>query len=268
MQEDSTNSDSPVVYSLTTQDTTFVLTKTREMALCSYTLFRTEHPKLFILETNRGDTPSNWKQISMENLDIFAYMNSKFVYIEKHIRQQMISLHHNVMQQKCELERQVITNALSFVTLQPDEFAYRLMKGLGYMAVTAGKAIFRIKCIPIDAIVRRPKKCYTELSITVRNTNMFLTPKFRILTKVRNQQECNHEMPTLYQIEDTWVQISPDPQVRQLQFQQLKPMAQLTWSYLTPRPLAVSGIYLEKDYENISCFPRKNQPCLTLLPEA
>ncbi|XP_039315264.1 uncharacterized protein LOC120359894 [Solenopsis invicta] len=80
---------------------------------------------------------------------------------------------------------------------------------------------------------------------------MFLTPKSRILTKVGNQRECNHEMPTLYRIEDTWVQMSPDPQVRQLPPQQLKPMAQLTWSYLTPGPLAVSGIYSEKDIERL-----------------
>ncbi|XP_039303011.1 uncharacterized protein LOC120357192 [Solenopsis invicta] len=125
------------------------------------------------------------------------------------------------------------------------------MKGPGYMAVTAGETIFVIKCIPIDAIVRRPKECYTELPVTVHNTSMFLTPKSRILIKVGNQRECNHEMPTLYRIEDTWVQMSPDPQVRQLPPQQLKPMAQLTWSYMTPGPLAVSGIHSEKDIERL-----------------
>ncbi|XP_039315382.1 uncharacterized protein LOC120359965 [Solenopsis invicta] len=251
LQEDPNDPYSPVIYSLITQDITFALTKTREFPLCGYVLFRTEHPKLFVLETKRGDAPSIRKQIPMQNLDIFAYVNSKFVYVEKHIKQQMISLYHNVMQQKCELERQVITNALSFATLQPDEFAYRLMKGPGYMAVTAGEAIFVIKCIPIEATVRRPKECFTELPVTVRNSSMFLTPKSRILTKVGNQRECNHEMPTLYRIEDTWVQLSPDPQVRQTSPQQLKPMAQLTWRYLTPGPLAVSGIYSEKDIERL-----------------
>lgn len=251
MQENQAKSDSPVVYSLITQDTTFALTRTRELPLCGYVLFRTEHPKLFILETKRGDAPSSRKQIPMQNLDIFAYVNSKFVYVEKHIRQQMVSLYHNVMQQKCELERQVITNTLSFATLQPDEFAYRLMKGPGYMAVTAGEAIFIIKCIPIDAVVRRPKECYIELPVTMHNTSLFLTPKSRILTKVGNQRECNREMPTLYRIEDTWIQLSPEPQVRQLPPQQLKPLGQLTWKYLTPGPLAVSGIYSEKDIERL-----------------
>lgn len=96
----------------------------------------------------------------MDNLDIFAYINSKFVYVEKHIRHQMISLYHNVMQQKYELEKQVITNALSFATFQPDEFAYCLVKGLGYMA---GEVIYVIKCISVEVTVRRTKDCYVEL---------------------------------------------------------------------------------------------------------
>lgn len=218
--QENNNINSAVVYSLTTQDITFALTKTKEQPLCEYTLSQTEHPKLFILETKSDAIPHSGS-IPMDNLDIFAYMNSKFVYVEKHIRHQMISLYHNVMQQKCELERQVITNALSFAALQPDEFAYRLMKGPGYMAVTAGEAIYVIKCIPVEVTVRKTTECYAELPITLRNSTLFLTPKSRILTKFGNQRDCSFELPTLYRIEDTWVQFTPDPQVRQLLPQQL-----------------------------------------------
>lgn len=240
-----------IVYSLITQDITFALTKTREQQFCGYTLIHTEHPKLFILETTKRDSLQHQGPIPMENLDIFTYMNSKFVYVEKHIRHQMTSLYHNVMQQKCELERQVITNALSYATLQPDEFAYRLMKGPGYMAVTAGEAIYVIKCIPVDVTVRRTKECYTELPVVQRNNSVFLTPKSRILTKYGNQRDCSFELPTLYRIEDTWVQFTPDPQVRQLSPQQLQPMTSLSWKYLTPGPLASSGIYSEADIKRL-----------------
>jgi len=174
--------------------------------------------------------------------DIFAYMNSKFLYVEKHVRHQMTSLCRNVMQQKCELERQVITNVLSFATLQPDEFAYRLMKGPGYMIVTTGEATQVIKCIPVDVIVRKTKECYTELPVTVRNSSFFLTPKSRIITKFGNQRECSYELPTMYRIEDTWVQFTPNAQVRQSTPQQLQPMTTLSWKYLTQGSLAVSGI--------------------------
>lgn len=242
---------SPDIYSLTTQDITFALTKTKEQPLCGYTLLRTEHPKLFILEARQGDTFATKGSISVDNLDIFTYMNSKFVYVEKHIRHQMTSLYHNVMQQKCELERQVITNALSFATLQPDEFAYRLMKTPGFMAVTTGEAVQIIKCIPVEVIVRSTKECYTELPIIVRNSSYFLTPKSRIITKIGNERECSYELPTLYRIEDTWVQFTPRAQTRQLPPQQLRPLATLNWNYLTPGPLAISGIYSQHDIEKL-----------------
>ncbi|KAL6417424.1 hypothetical protein ACFW04_012756 [Cataglyphis niger] len=249
--DDTINSVSPIIYSLTTEDITFALTKTKEQPLCGYTLLCTEHPKLFILETKKGDTFASRGIISVDNLDIFAYMNSKFVYVEKHIRHQMTSLYHNVMQQKCELERQVITNALSFATLQPDEFAYRLMKGPGYMAVTTGEVTHIVKCIPVDVTVRRTGECYTELPVTVRNISLFLTPKSRVITKLGNQRECSYELPTIYRIEDTWVQFTPEPQVRQLPPQQLRPLTTLSWDYLTPGPLAISGIYSKKDIEKL-----------------
>jgi len=54
--------------------------KTTELPLCGYTLLRTEHPKLFILEAKPGNTFANRGIIPVNNLDIFTYMNSKFVY--------------------------------------------------------------------------------------------------------------------------------------------------------------------------------------------
>jgi len=225
--------------------------KTKELPLCGYTLLCTEHPKLFILEVKPGNTFAKQGDIAVNNLDIFTYMNSKFVFIEKHVKQQMTSLYNNVISQKCELERQVITNALSFAALQPDEFAYRLMKGPGYMAVTAGEAVHIVKCIPVEAMARKTEKCYTELPVTVRNSTFFLTPKSRIITELGNERECSMELPTLYRIEDTWIQLTPTIQVRQVSPEQFKPMASLTWKYLTPGPLAVSGIYSEVDLKKL-----------------
>lgn len=48
------NQSTPVIYTVTTQETTFALTKTSEASLCGYKLIQTEHPKLFVLETWRG----------------------------------------------------------------------------------------------------------------------------------------------------------------------------------------------------------------------
>lgn len=257
-----------IIYSLVTEDITFALSKTKEQPVCGYTLLQTEHPKLFILETKKGETFKKRGIVPVNNLDIFSYVNSKFVYVEKHIRHQMTSLYYNIIQQKCELEKQVITNTLSFATLQPDEFAYRLMKGPGYMAVTAGEAVHVVKCIPVNVLVRKTDTCYLELPVTVRNISLFLTPKSRILTKVGTQRECSYELPTLYRIEDTWVELTPQPHVRQSMPQELKPLTVLSWKYLTPGPLAVSGIYSEKDIEKLRdhiMFPAEKPALLNIM---
>ncbi|XP_026830963.1 uncharacterized protein LOC113563493 [Ooceraea biroi] len=125
------------------------------------------------------------------------------------------------------------------------------MKGPGYMAVTAGEAVHVIKCIPVDVIVRRTKECYIELPVTVRNTSLFITPKSHVLTKMGTIRECSYELPTLYRIEDTWIELIPEPRVRRTSLQQLQPMTSMSWNYLTPGPLASSGIYSQADLDKI-----------------
>jgi len=125
------------------------------------------------------------------------------------------------------------------------------MKGPGYMAVTAGEAIHVVKCIPVEVTLRRTDACYLELPVTARNSSLFITPKSRILIKAGTIRECSGELPTLYYIEDTWIQFTPGPQVRQVPPQQLKPMTTLSWSYATPGPLAISGIYSQSDLDKL-----------------
>lgn len=83
------NSTSPVIYTVTTQNVTFALTRVADFSICGYQLIQTEHPKLFILETQKGRTFRTRSRIVVNNLDIFAYVNSKFVYVEKHIKTQL-----------------------------------------------------------------------------------------------------------------------------------------------------------------------------------
>ncbi|KYN32606.1 hypothetical protein ALC56_13087, partial [Trachymyrmex septentrionalis] len=75
-------------------------------------LFRTEHSKLLILEIQRSRTFKTRSRLSVNNLDIFSYVNSKFVYVEKHIKNQLTRLYQDIMKQKCALERQIPQNAL------------------------------------------------------------------------------------------------------------------------------------------------------------
>ena len=92
-------------------------------------------PKLVIFETVKGVSFVKPEKIAISNLDIFAYVNSKFVYIEKYVRSQIGYLYQDVVIQRFNFERETLKNALAIATQAPDQFAYNLMKGPGYMAV-------------------------------------------------------------------------------------------------------------------------------------
>ena len=65
---------------------------------------QTEHPKLLIFETRLGNSFLENKRLEVQNMDIFSYVNSKFVYVEKHIRIEITRLYHDVLTQRCLLE--------------------------------------------------------------------------------------------------------------------------------------------------------------------
>lgn len=93
-----------IVYSLSTRDVTFALTAKGYDNVCGYMVTKTEHPRLAILETTRGETFTS-KAVSIDNLDIFTYVNSKFIYVEKHLRAQVKDLYRDVLLNQCYLER-------------------------------------------------------------------------------------------------------------------------------------------------------------------
>lgn len=146
--------DALTIYTVSSDGVIFALTRTADTNLCGYQLIHTEHPKLFVLETSKGRTFKTKGKISVGNLDIFSYVNSKFVYIEKHVKSQLTRLYRDVMTQKRALERQILENALSLASIAPDEMAYRIMKAPGYTAVTAGEIIYIIKCIPVTCYLQ------------------------------------------------------------------------------------------------------------------
>jgi len=186
----------------------------------------------------------------VENLDIFAYVNSKFVYVEKHIRTQINYLYRDVLKQRCNLERQVMKNALSLAIHSPDEFAYQIMKGPGYMAVISGEVVHIIKCTPVEVKIRHVKECYQQLPVLKGNETYFLAPRTHILFKTGTQITCNRVIPTMYFLNDGWYRLTPIPE-SSLPPTKMKPMTKPSWHYNDPGSLATSGIYTNIELENL-----------------
>ncbi|OXU22733.1 hypothetical protein TSAR_006613 [Trichomalopsis sarcophagae] len=239
-----------VTYMLETQDITFALSSIGEIKICGHNLIRTEHPKLFVLEDFQEKTFLSKANSPVENLDIFMYVNSKFVYVERHFKSQINQMYYDLLKHKCELERQILTNALSIAVQSPDEFAFRLMKEPGHMAVVAGEVIHLVKCLQVEVKRHDTKECYNQLPVTRREENFFLSPRTRILTRAGTQISCSGAMPPMFNIGTHWLQFLPAPS-SVVSPETLRPQTKSTWEYATPRAIAVSGIYTESDLNSL-----------------
>ena len=128
-----TTDNSETFYSSITEDIPYVLAEKINKPVCSYVFIQTEHPKLLILETRPGNSFLQNKHLEVQNMDIFTCVNFEFIYVERHISTETNRLYHDVLSQRSILEQQVFGNTLTLAIQSPDEFAYHLMKGPGYM---------------------------------------------------------------------------------------------------------------------------------------
>lgn len=243
-------SGTPDVYSLTTQETTFALAAKSEKHICGFALIRTEHPKLYILETQEGKTFAKRSPISVNNLDIFAYVNSKFIYVEKHIKTQMQNLYKDVILQRCNLERQILQNAINTATTFPEKFAKTVMKSPGFMAVIAGEVAHIVKCLAVEVQLRKTLECYNELPVSHKNQSRYLSSVSRILLKAGTQIDCDPILPAQYLIDGNWYRFSPHP-IPVQKPHQLSPVTQPTWTYNPIGNLASSGIYTDQEISDL-----------------
>lgn len=255
----------PTVYMLESDSITFGLAKTGQISICGYIIFRTEHPRLFINERVDDAPFVTHENSAVENIDLITYIDSKFVYTEKYIRKQVTQLYFDLLHHKCKIERQVLNNALAIATRSPDEFAYRLMREPGYMAVLSGEVIHLMKCIQVEVELRPSMKCYDQLPVSWNRTDYFLSPRTRMLIRKGNEIECNRLMPPMYYLNNTWIRFTPeiitggnDPEI-------LAPQSKPTWTYFKPQALALTGIYSRTDLERLRdriMFPLERGPIL------
>lgn len=203
-----------------------------------------------IVETKHGNPFSPKKEILTKNLDPFAYVNSKFVYVEKHFKRQLLDLYRSIVSQRCELEQQVLKNTLTLAHIRPDLFAYALMKGPGYISVVAGEVAHVIKCVPVEVTRKATEQCYLELPVQINNATRYLMPKTRVIVSTGTQIPCNPLLPTLFHVKGGWVSLTPAPSAVPAP-NVLEPMHPPHWQYTDAEHLATSGIYTSNDLDRL-----------------
>ena len=176
------------MYMLEEQEMSLTLIAKSTLNVCGHELTLTEHPRFIIYERKENSLFVDEEVKSSEDLDIFAYVNSKFIYAERHIKSQIRNMYHRILENRCNLKREVIKNSLLIAVISPDEFAYSLIKGPGYMSVTAGEVVHIVKCLPVEVIIEHGESCYNQLQVSRNNETWFMT---HILIK-RGFKNCFH----------------------------------------------------------------------------
>lgn len=251
-----------------TADATFAITETGTWALCGYTLIHTEHSKLLFLNTASGKFKTK-TGTTTKNLDLFTYINAKFIYVEKYVKAQLIQLHKEIVAQKCLLEKQVIRSMLSLIHSAPDDVAATLAKEPGSIALRAGEVIHLIRCIPATVTPRKTESCCQELPVTYRYQSFFLTPKNRILTPTGTYRNCNDLLPAMYELHGTWYRMLPRPS-ESMPPATLDGITKSNLRHVDPSNLATGGMYTSDELEHIKkhiMFPGRRNSVINNLSQ-
>ena len=243
------NSDS-TLYAVQTGEVIFTLKIMKSVAVCQFSGFQTEHPRLVIVKKTTHDYWFKKKPINNNNLDFFIYTNSKFVHVERHMRDQIEALYTHLVKKRCEIERDVLQTQLTMAHYHPSEFALIRMKEPGYTAVPRGEIIYLIKCQPVEISVRKTDRCFLELPVTYDNKSYFMTPTTHLLQELGNEIPCSSLMSSGYLLHGEWYGLNP--QIHRLKSPHvLKPSDKLEWKYEDPGDLIKSGIYPSESIDQL-----------------
>ena len=189
----------------------FSLVLTEKTMICSQQAFATEHALLYIIMVPPHGL-RYFKKVKLHPLGINlnTYMDSKFIYVERHLQRQLSELNNNVMSQICKLERQVLANLKATAMLDPSQFGYAYKKQVGFSAIVRGEILYLIKCVPIRVFWRETGQCYQEIPVQYLNNSYFLNPRTRVLTHWGEEISCSTFLPVKFKVHNEWLSVVPN----------------------------------------------------------
>ncbi|QPB73972.1 nucleoprotein [Hymenopteran chu-related virus OKIAV147] len=238
------------VYTVSDQHYGFALAVKSSFRLCGFTIYHTEQPTLYIVDTTiSGELPTDTSKVT-HDFDWSIYTNSKFVYLERHFSTEVTQMYNIVREQRCELERKMLEHSTMLAMLAPDEFAMTIMKRPGFIAYQAGEQLHIHECVPVDVTLWRTTECHKELSVNHSGVQNFRSPKTHILRSVGTVIPCSHLAPSAFLLNDKWVEFSPEPRMI-IGPVVLTPDEGVRWQYTNIEGLATVGIYTQKDLNDL-----------------
>lgn len=238
------------IVTVITRNILFSLQVVSEKQLCSLQAYNTEHPKLIIIKKTGFDFIFKKSNIRASELDLFTYMNSKFVFIERNIEMNMNELYKIWRAEKCRSDLIDLQIKLAIGMSNPQEFGYMFGGGPGYMATRVGEVIYLSKCKPVYVAIRKTDKCYNELPITYRNHSYFLAPKTKLIQSHGNEVTCNMIFPPVFELGGSWYRVS-NGIFEVIPPKSLTVSSREKWEYKSIANLTSSGIYTQEDLNDL-----------------
>lgn len=246
-------------------NTAFSIEIKRSQFVCGFDLKSTEHPQLFAFVTESLSSPTPVKSSSNLNpksIDLSLYMNTKFVYIERHIGAEIDRMYQDLVFQRCKVEAKTIQNLLTLSLISPEEFAYALMEESGYTAVVNGEVAHIIKCQPIPVTLKsNPNRCYKEIPVIYgENKTGYLSPRNRVVQDFGSEIPCHPLLPTMFKVGGIWLNVYPRP----MQAKEPKHLTLTVDSFIYQgvKDLAQLGIYSTEqllEYQRSLLFQREKK---------
>lgn len=214
--------------------------------VCHQPALRTEHPKIFIVMKHPGSPSFFFKKsiVDPANIDMFLYINSKLVYLERHMGYQMSLVYEHFHKRTCNIKHQLLRHLTAIAVMNPEEFAWLYSKRPGVTAVLRGELIYLMECQAVPVTIRKPSgRCYNELPVTFNNTPMYIKPRSRILVHYGSEIDCSPIVPAGFMIEGRWWALRPDSTQLPAPTTLSAEPEEGKWSYTSPHDLFKSGIY-------------------------
>uniref|UniRef100_A0AAT9JFV2 Glycoprotein n=1 Tax=Blattella germanica chuvirus 1 TaxID=3133478 RepID=A0AAT9JFV2_9VIRU len=250
MPYDAEHQSGNLLVSVENQDRVFSFILDKRTHLCQFSAYATEHPRIFIVPALEGAYPFPESLRHSHDVDMMIYVNSKFVYVERHIRTQITELYKDIMARRCEDKRQHLSLSLAVARSSPNDFAYSYTEAPGYTALLRGELIYIAQCVPTPVVVRRTEQCFQELPVTYNGEPKFLAPQTRVLVDQGTEIPCSTIIPSGFHVFGQWFYLQPHP-TPGLPPHILSPNSDLTWNYKSTKNLASSGIYTDNDMSNL-----------------
>ena len=197
------------VVTVTDDSAAFSLIQTEKLLLCNQVAFRSEHPKLFIIELKHGLRFFQKKELHSLDLDLHAYRDSKFIHLERHLGQSIKELNANVMNKLCSLQSPAIVTLQSLAYTDAMEFAFAWKRKPGHSALVRGEVVHILDCVPVQVKVQPTSQCTHEIPVLYINDTLYMHPRSHVLSRYAETVPCTSLYPVKYRLKGAWYTLAP-----------------------------------------------------------